>query len=262
MSGVKTEIKDHILRVTLSRPEVHNAFDAKMISEITKIFLQVKKQKSVRAVFLSGEGKSFCAGGDLNWMKSMVNYSKSENQKDALKLFNMFQAVRDCALPIVTYAHGSVFGGGLGLVAASDIIVADEGAQFCFSEVKLGIVPAVISSFVLKKMLPVKVREYMLTGRIFLSRDALSSGLVSYVARELEAKALCEDILKSFLKIGPEAVLHTKKLINDIENQKIKNVAEHSTKLIAERRVSSEGQEGMRAFLNKSKPSWMIAHEN
>lgn len=258
---LKVEFNDSILKITLNRVRVHNAFDANLIKDLTKAFKGAHKNHGARAILLSGLGPSFCSGGDLNWMKSMVKYSKSANQKDAEQLFEMYQSALDCPLPIVGYVHGHVFGGGLGLAAVCDIVAADISTKFCFSEVKIGIAPAVISSFVTRKMQMGKAREYMITGRVFDADEAFRSGLVQYVGRELEAKAFAEDTAKAFLKVGPEAVMHTKKLLNELSGIDTKSVRARCTKLIADRRVSREGQEGMKAFLSKTKPSWYIADD-
>jgi methylglutaconyl-CoA hydratase len=194
----------------------------------------------------------------LNWMQSMVKATKKANAEDADKLFELFYQAATCPTPIVGRLHGNVMGGGLGLASICDIVVAETDTKFCFSEVRLGIAPAVISSFVLKKMQPSVAREYMITGEIFDSTVALRSGLVHYVARELEMKEYIDKIISSFKKNGPEAVRATKTLVDNVLVSEPGAVRDMCVEAIAELRTSKEGQEGIKAFLEKRKASWII----
>jgi methylglutaconyl-CoA hydratase len=252
---VLTEM-DQVAYVKLHRPDVRNAFNPEMIADITQTFLELSKRQDLRAVVLQGEGKSFCAGADLNWMKEMVNFSFAENRDDSLKLFSMFEAISTCALPVIGMIHGAAFGGALGLVAACDEVIAEENTQFCFSEVKLGIAPAVISAFVNRKAVQGKVRPLMLSAVVFNAVTAQQAGLVTEVVPSGEGHTALQKIIHNYKQCGPEAVRETKKLLNDISAMTWDQQKERTTTLIAERRCSSEGQEGLKSFLEKREPSW------
>lgn len=258
MSFVQVEKKASYLQVSLSRPEARNAFNSDLIHQIKTTFENASKDPSCRAIFLRGQGESFCAGADLEYMKSMANFSEAENKEDANILFDMFLSIRNCPLPVVTLAHGHAMGGGAGLVAASDIVIAEESTKFAFSEVKLGLVPAVISSFVLEKVIPSRARDLMLTGRVFSGVEALEIGLVGYTARGAAAEELAFSILKDLGRLGPEAVRATKKLLLSYEDDLHNKARKKSVDVISQRRVSPEGQEGIKAFLEKRKPNWWI----
>lgn len=256
MKFLKITEQNGVAFVRMNRPDVRNAFNPDMISEITEAFRDFASRKNVRVVAFLGEGKVFSAGADLSWMKAMVNYSFEQNRDDSLKLFAMFEAIALCPVPILGLVHGAAFGGALGLLACCDYVIAEEETQFCFSEVKLGIAPAVISSFVMRKALAGVVRPLMISGRVFEAETALRTGLVHRVvpvgtgAAELDKEAM------TWLEAGPEAAREIKKLLNDIDHMDWDAQRERTTKLIAERRVSSEGQEGLKAFLEKRGPSW------
>lgn len=254
---VVTEL-DHVAYVKLSRAEVRNAFNPEMIEEITSAFKSFNSRQDLKAVVLAGDGKSFCAGADLNWMKEMVNYSFEENKKDSLKLFEMFEAIADCELPVIGQIHGAAFGGALGLVAVCDEVIAEEATQFCFSEVKLGIAPAVISAFVLKKAVSGKVRPLMLSGVVFNAHTAQQSGLVTEVVANGEAHTAVQKVLGSYLAAGSEAVRETKKMLNIMSSMNWQEQKDLTTEVIAQRRASAEGQEGLKSFLEKREPAWRV----
>lgn len=255
MENIKIEKAGSVLKITLSRPDKRNAFNAGMISELTSAFSDIK---DCRAVLLSGEGQSFCAGADLNWMKSMKDYSLEDNKKDSEKLYAMFSAIQNCPVPLIGKVQGHVMGGALGLLALCDIAAAEKDTQFSFSEVKVGLVPAVISPFVLSKVPAGKARRWMLTGDVFGARDAESLGLVNYVGDEAGINQYVDDRLKSFDKLGPEAVKDTKFLINGLSKWNEQQAFEETTRVIAARRVSEEGQEGLNGFLEKRRPKWVL----
>lgn len=256
MSFVVVTELNQVAYVKLHRPEMRNAFNPEMIAELTKIFTDLQDRKDVRAVVLQGEGKAFCAGADLNWMKEMVNFSFEQNKEDSLKLFAMFEVMANCSLPVIGLVHGAAFGGALGLIAICDEAVAEEKTQFCFSEVKLGIAPAVISAFVNKKAVPGKIRPLMLSGGIFNAHAAQQSGLVTEVVADGEGHLAVQRILHNYLQCGPEAVRETKKLLNNLSDMTWAQQKESTTTLIAERRASVEGQEGLKSFLEKREPTW------
>jgi methylglutaconyl-CoA hydratase len=247
---------DHVAYVKLNRPDERNAFNPEMIAEITETFRQLEIRRDLRAVVLQGEGKSFCAGADLNWMKEMVNFSYHQNREDSVRLFEMFESISKCTLPVIGLIHGAAFGGALGLVAVCDEVIAEEGTQFCFSEVKLGIAPAVISAFVQRKAVPGKVRPLMLSGAVFNPQIAQQAGLVTEVAPVGEGHNVLQKVLANYKQGGLEAVRETKKLLHDIANMTWEQQRERTTHLIAERRASDEGQEGLKSFLEKRDPSW------
>jgi methylglutaconyl-CoA hydratase len=234
-----------LLRVTLARPERRNVFDGELIGELHDAFAEVG---DARAVVLAGEGPSFSAGADIAWMRASGELTENENVAEALRLRRMLEAVDRCPAPVVALVQGHAMGGALGLVAAADIAVAADDAVFAFSEVKLGIVPAVISPFVLARTGPGPARRYFLTGERFDSTTALSIGLVHEVADDLDAAG--RRILSELLQAGPEAVRAAKRLVLDAP------LGDETARRIAERRASSEGREGLLAFLERREPAW------
>lgn len=256
MQHLKLAQSHGILKVSLNRPERRNAFFPEMIEEIADTFKGLNKDKSVRAVVLTGEGKSFCSGGDLEWMKSMAGYTIKQNLQDARELYAMYWAIRSCPVPVIGRVFGHCFGGGAGLTAVCDIVAAEEGTKFSFSEVKWGLVPAVISPFVSERAQPVKVREWFITAKVFAAGEALSGGLINFVGSIADVDAYVENTLASIKAAAPEAVRETKKLHQSFSTIAWKKVEPVVTKLIAKRRVSEEGQKGLEAFLEKREPRW------
>lgn len=256
MALLTVQEQDQVLHLRLNRPDVRNAFNPEMIEELTKLFLALEKRRDLRAVALAGEGKAFCAGADLSWMKAMVNYSFEENRLDSQKLFAMFEAMALCPIPLLGLAHGSAFGGALGLLACCDFVIAEESTQFCFSEVKLGLAPAVISAFVLRKAGAGAVRPWMLSGQVFGAEEARRLGLVHEIVPNSEGSQSLLAALSSWIEAGPEAVRETKKLLNDLPHLDWAAQKDRTTRVISERRVSSEGQEGLKSFLEKRAPAW------
>jgi len=245
VSALRIERDGPLLRVTMARPERRNAFDAALIAELTDAFVDVG---DARAVLLAGDGPSFSAGADVEWMRSSVELSYDENVADALRLRAMLDAVDACPAPVIARVQGHALGGGCGLVACSDIVVAEPAAQFAFSEVKLGIVPAVISPFALAKIGPSAARRYFVTGERFDAETALRIGLVHQVAADLDAAV--EAVVAELLTAGPTAARAAKGLARSPLS------AEETARRIAAQRTSEEGQEGLRAFLEKRPPSW------
>ncbi|NQZ00132.1 MAG: enoyl-CoA hydratase/isomerase family protein [Bdellovibrionales bacterium] len=255
MASVDTQLTDDVFVITLNKPEVRNAFNPEMIDGLTEAFREAD-MSDCRVVYLKGEGKSFCAGADLNWMRSMKDYSLEENLADSKKLYNMFNTGRNCSAPIVCKAQGHVMGGATGLLSISDIVVAEASTKFAFSEVKLGLSPATISPFVLRKMTASKARELMLTGRVFLAEEALEGQLVNRVVTEDEIDAEVTKQLEQFMSLGPKAVRETKKLVNTVSNPLFNGLEEETAKVIAGLRVGDDGQEGLAAFFEKRDASW------
>jgi methylglutaconyl-CoA hydratase len=245
MSALRIDRDGPVLRITLARPERRNAFDAALIAELADVFADVG---DARAVVLAGEGPSFCAGADVDWQRSAIDLSYDENVEDALRLYRMLEVVDSCPAPVVARIHGYALGGGSGLAACTDVTVAGEDAVFGFSEVRLGIMPAVISPFVLPRIGPGAARRYFLTGERFDAATALRIGLVHEVAPDLDAAV--ERVVVALLAGGPEAVRAAKQLVR--EAPEAPEVAHRAAAL----RTSPEGQEGLRAFLEKRDAAW------
>jgi methylglutaconyl-CoA hydratase len=247
MQALRVEQDGELFRVTLARPERRNAFDAELIAELTEAFGAVGED--VRVVLLAGDGPSFCAGADVEWQRASIDLSFDDNVDDALRLYRMLAAVDSCPAPLVARVQGYALGGGSGLVACADVVVAAPDATFGFSEVRLGIIPAVISPFVFARIGPGAARPLFVTGERFDAETALRIGLVDEVAEELDAAV--ERQLAAILKSGPQATRAAKRLTRDrpAEPQEL-------ARLAAGLRAGAEGQEGLRAFLEKRRPGW------
>ncbi|MDX6369307.1 MAG: methylglutaconyl-CoA hydratase [Gaiellaceae bacterium] len=244
MAGLRIEREGAVLRITLARPERRNAFDAELIAELTAAFAEVG---DARAVVLAGEGRSFCAGADIEWQRSAIDLSLDENAEDALRLYRMCEAIDRCPAPVVARVHGYALGGGSGLVACADIALAAPDTVFGFSEVKLGIIPAVISPFVLPKI-GAHARRYFLTGERFDAETALHIGLISEIATPLDDAV--NEVVAELLSAGPEAVREAKRLIRE------RPAGTETAQIAARLRAGPEGQEGLRAFLDRREPGW------
>jgi methylglutaconyl-CoA hydratase len=245
VSALRIEREQDVLRVTMARPEVRNAFDAALIAELAEAFVDVGK---ARAVVLAGEGPSFCAGADVDWMRSSVDLDYEANVADANALRRMLEAVDGCPAPVVAVVQGHALGGGAGLVACSDVVLAHELAVFAFSEVKLGIIPAVISPFAVAKIGPSWARRLFVTGERFDAATALRIGLVHELTDDLDAAL--QRALGELRSAGPRAARAAKRLVLDRPD------GPETARRIAERRTSEEGQEGLRAFLENRRPNW------
>ena len=248
MVALRTEQAGDVLRITMSRPELRNAFDAALIHGLTEVFSTVGDD--VRAVVLAGEGPSFSAGADVEWMRAAVDLSYEQNVADARRLRKMLETIDACPAPVIARVQGHALGGGCGLVACSDIAVAAPDTQFAFSEVKLGIIPAVISPFAIAKIGPSAARRYFVTGERFDAETALRIGLVHEIAQDLDGAV--DRLVGELRSAGPEAARHAKKLVLERPD----GLA--TERRIAQRRTSDEGQEGLHAFIEKRKPSWHL----
>jgi methylglutaconyl-CoA hydratase len=259
----KTLLVDHndgVLTVTLNRPEVHNAFNDELIAEAIDLFSGIDSSV-VRAVVLQGTGKNFCAGADLNWMSRMVTYTRDENIRDSSQLAKMFALMNECPVPVVGRVQGAAIGGGVGLVSVCDIVIATRTTQFGLSEVKLGILPAVISPYVIAKIGASHARALFMTGERFGADRAQQIALVHRVvesAEELDA-AVYETVTQLGTS-GPEAVRECKKLIAHVAAHDLADAVPYTIEAIAERRTSEEGQAGMQAFLRKELAPWIVKH--
>ena len=242
--------------LTLNRPEVRNALNDEVIAELTAWAGEVTARRDVRAVVLGGAGRLFSAGADVNWMAKTVDYTEEENIRDAAAMSRMFAALDELPLPLIGRVRGAALGGGAGLAAVCDMAVADDLAVFGFTEVKLGIVPAVISPFVLAKIGQSAARELFLTGARFSAERAKAIGLIHGVVTAAELDAAVDVMVRELLTAGPEAVAAAKALIREVSGRSPAEARDATVRAIAARRVSAEGQEGLRAFLEKRKPSW------
>jgi methylglutaconyl-CoA hydratase len=253
---LKVDIQALVAHVTLDRPDVHNAFNDELVARLTDAFADLGTRSEVRAIVLRGNGKSFCSGADLNWMKRVADYSLDQNVEDARTMAGMFLAIAKCPKPVIARVHGTALGGGAGLVAACDIAVAVESAQFGFTEVKLGIIPAVIAPFAIARI-GSRAREYFLTGERFPASVALQLGLIQHVvADEAALDGVIDAKIAQIATSGPSAIAAAKKLYFATAEKDIESSLELGANAIAEARASDEGKAGMKAFLQRDKPPW------
>ncbi len=255
---IRVEVTADLIQVILNRPAVHNAFNDELIGEAIDFFSNGIGSSSARAVVLRGEGPNFCAGADLNWMSQMISYSREENVRDSSLLARMYALIDECPLPVIGRIQGAAIGGGVGLVAVCDVAIATERSRFGLSEVKLGILPAVISPYVIGKIGASQARALFLTGERFDAGRALRIGLVHRLAADdEELDRLVSETVDQIRGSGPEAVRDCKKLIAFVAGSELADAIPYTIDAISRRRVSEEGQQGMRAFLAKEKAPWL-----
>jgi methylglutaconyl-CoA hydratase len=256
--SLEIAIAGKVATITLNRPHLRNAFNEEAIADLTMAFDQVSQDTQVRAIVLAAKGPAFCAGADLHWMKKMAGYSAAENEADALRLADMLRTIYFSPKPVVARVQGDCYAGGMGLVAACDIVVASEGAQFCLSEVKLGLIPATISPYVIKAMGEQAARRWFLTAERFDAREAHRLGLAHEVVPLERLDASVDAIVAALVANSPNAVREAKKLVRDIAGLPIDDALLADTAgRIAAIRASGEGREGVASFLEKRKPSWL-----
>jgi methylglutaconyl-CoA hydratase len=249
-----------ILTLTMNRPQVHNAFDATMIHELTGALLAADKDETVRMVVITGTGSCFSAGADMNWMRSLVGASLEDNQRDAMRLATLMRSLNYLSKPTIAKINGAAFGGGLGLIAACDITVAVDDAKFGLTEARLGLAPAVISPYVFRRIGEGNARRYFLSGERFDSQQARDMGLIQQLVAADQLDIAVDDIVKQLLKSGPSALTNCKRLAFEMAGHSAasqKSIDESTTRLIAKLRVSEEGQEGLAAFLEKRNADWV-----
>ncbi|MBA4344217.1 MAG: enoyl-CoA hydratase [Methylibium sp.] len=257
-SSLKIERDGDVARVTLNRPDVRNAFNEALIAELTVAFADLGQDASLRAIVLAAEGKAFCAGADLNWMKAMAGYSWDENHADAAKLAEMLWTIYRCPLPVIARVQGDVYAGGVGLVSCADIVVAVDTAGFCLSEAKLGLLPATIGPYVVRALGEQASRRYFVTAERFSATEAHRLGLVQELATAETLDEKVAALTSALCANGPAAVKACKKLVQDLAHAPITPALRDDTaRRIADIRASAEGREGVQSFLNKSKPSWL-----
>lgn len=253
MNDILTEIKHQVLYITLNRVEKHNAFDDSFLLELQTILNQAERDSDIRILVLQANGPHFCAGADLNWMKRMVHMTEDQNHKDAQILARLMLTLYRSKKPTISIVQGAAYGGGAGLVAATDIVLASDKAKFCFSEVKLGLIPAVISPYVIRAIGPRNAAWLFMSAEIFTAEKALELQLVHHVFPQKTFKDNTQAFIEQISELPSEALLLCKSLVKHIENRPIdESLGVITSKLIAERRVSQEGQTHIHAFLNKS----------
>jgi methylglutaconyl-CoA hydratase len=252
---IKVERDEEVVRITMSRPEVHNAFNEVLIADLTDVFTKVAENEP-RVVIYSGEGKSFSAGADLKWMGKMVDYTFEENMADSLALAELMGLIYTCPVPTIARVNGAAIGGGVGLLSACDIAIASDRAVFSLSEVKLGIVPACIAPYVIGRIGQRAAREFFLTGERFPADKALEIGLVNRVAPHEGLDKAVDELVGRLITSGPNALKMAKELIRRAPGMTFEEVKPYTAELIARLRISDEGQEGIHAFFEKRKPSW------
>jgi methylglutaconyl-CoA hydratase len=257
LERLEVEFTGPVARIWLNRPEVRNAFDGLMVTELRKTLFDLRTVDAVRVIVLGGRGAAFCAGADLEWMRAMAAFTREENLREAQALADLFFTVYESPKPVVARVHGAALGGGSGLVAACDIPVAALGTQFGFTEVRLGILPAVISPYVVGKIGEAAARELFLTGERFEAVRACEVGLIRAAVPEEDLDAAVQGRVDELLKAGPRAIAEAKALIREVAFRRVEDVQRYTVERIADIRITSEAQEGMKAFLEKRKPYWV-----
>ncbi|MDM0042915.1 enoyl-CoA hydratase/isomerase family protein [Variovorax dokdonensis] len=258
-NALQVEADGPVARIWLNRPDLRNAFDDEVIGELGQAFAQVGARDDVRAVVLGARGPAFCAGANLNWMRRAADFTHEQNTQDAARLAAMLQTIHELPMPVVARIQGDVYAGGMGLVAACDIAIASDNANFCLSEVRIGLIPATISPYVIRAMGARAAQRYFLTAERFSAAEAMRIGLVHEVVAADALDAKLEEIVKSLCNAGPAAVRACKQLIEDVAGRDIDDaLVARTVKGIADIRASEEGREGVRSFLEKRKPSWLL----
>ena len=243
-------------KITFNRPEVHNAFNEIMIAELTDFFQSLDPE--LKLILLSGKGSSFCAGADLNWMKKMKTYSWDENLEDSIKLYKMLDTIKTCPIPLVARVHGAALGGGAGLLSVCDYVIAEKKTKIGFTEVRLGLLPAVISPFVIRKIGESWAKSCMISGEIFGTHRAFHAGLIHDMVSEEELDKRVEQTVSNILRVGPQAVRQCKSLIEYVSNRlDSQELCDYTCRTIAKVREGDEAQEGMSALLEKRSPRWI-----
>ena len=260
MSGnletVRVAVSGRVARVTLARPDIRNAFNEVMIRELREVFAAIEDDSEVRVVVLTGAGQAFCAGADLHWMGRVLQYSYEENYEDSLRLAHLMREIYELPRPVVGRINGPAIGGGTGLVAVCDIVVAADSAVFSFSEVKIGLVPACISPYVIRRVGERYAREYFMTGERLTAQKARECGLVNHIVPAAGLDAEVEEHVQSLISSGPEALAASKRLVREVSEMTLDQAGPYTADTIARLRMSAEGQEGMSAFLERRKPRW------
>jgi methylglutaconyl-CoA hydratase len=259
MTSVLTcSIHDAVAQVVLQRPQVRNAFNKTLIAELQRVFVQLSQDPQVRVVVLAAEGAAFCAGADLNWMRAMAEYSYEQNLADARGLATMLHAIDTCSKPVIARVQGDAYAGGIGLIAVCDLAVAVQSAQFCLSEVKLGLVPATIAPYVVRAVGVRQARRYALSAEKWDAAEAFRMGLVHDICAPEELDDKVHEWIQALMNNSPQAVAVTKQLLREVANSPLdERLREVTAEHIAQARCSADGQAGVQAFLNQQKPGWV-----
>jgi methylglutaconyl-CoA hydratase len=257
---LETTLQQGVAVIWLNRPDVRNAMSAALIAELTDAVDGAIGDPEVRAIVIAGRGKAFCAGADLNWMKQAAAYTPAENEADSLRLAQLLRRIAESPKPTVARVHGPAFAGGMGLVAACDIAVAGFGAKFCLTEVRIGLIPAMISPYVLRAIGARAASRWALTGEVFDATEAYRIGLVQELVPDEELDAAVNALLGALLQGGPRALAETKRLLREVDHRAVDDaLALDTAQRIAQARASDEGREGIASFLEKRKPRWFPA---
>lgn len=253
---LKYEIRDSIITIRLNRPGVHNAFNNTMLMELVDILEIIDESVEIRVVIFTGEGKSFSAGADLNWMKEMINYSYKENLEDSVLIAKVFYRIYTLKKPVISAINGATIGGGMGFVGASDIVIASEKAKFSLSEVRIGLVPACISPYLIKRVGEGVLKELFISGMRFDPDKALKIHLINYKVEHEKLMEFAYQKAKELCLCGPNAIAVCKQLFVKVPEMNLRTAYDHTTEVVAQLRISDEAQEGMKAFLEKRMPGW------
>jgi methylglutaconyl-CoA hydratase len=257
LKTIKHNIHDRTAWITLNRPEIHNAFNEVMIGELLELYKALDRNDDIRVVVLTGEGKSFCAGADLKWMKGVIEYSYEQNLNESLQLAELFYTMYSLSKPTIAMVNGAAIGGGAGMVAVNDIVIAGDKSLFSLSEVKIGLVPACISPYVIRKIGENRSRELFLTGERIDAERALAIGLANAACAQEDLKATAQTYIDRLISSGPNALRICKEMLEKVPQLSLEENKRYTAETIAGLRISDEGQEGMKAFFEKRKPGWM-----
>ena len=253
---IETTLDGPVARVTLNRPQVHNAFNDRMIRELLEAFEEIAQEEKVRVVVLTGKGKSFCAGADINWLKQVKHFTYEESLKETLELGKLVNRIYSLPQPTIARVNGAAIGGGTGLVAVCDLSIAAKKAQFSFGEVKIGVIPACISPYILRRVGEMVCREFFLTGERLTADRAFEAGLINEVVEEDQLDQAVERRIEQLLTGGPKAIAACKSLLREVPEMGLEEAVTYTARLLADLRKGEEAQEGMAAFLEKRKPKW------
>jgi len=254
---IRIDMDQSVAVIRLNRPEKHNAFNHQMLHELVSVFDEINGRTDIRVVIVTGEGPSFSAGADLNWMQEMVHYDYEENLANARLIARIFYKIYHLNQPVITAVNGAIIGGGMGFVGASDIVIASDRALFGFTEIRLGIIPACISTYLLRKVGEGVLKELFLTGRRFTPEEALEKRLVNHVVAHDRLMTFTREVAEKLLRCGPNALSKCKELFRKIPELPMEEANECAAEMLARLRITDEAQEGMHAFLNKRKPNWV-----
>ncbi|MEN9398440.1 MAG: hypothetical protein RLZ81_2970 [Pseudomonadota bacterium] len=258
MSNLNIKVEAQRATLTLTRPELRNAFNDEVIAELTQAFTELGQRDDVRAIVLAAEGPAFCAGADLNWMRRMADYDREQNLADAARLAEMLRVIHHCPKPVVARVQGDVYAGGMGLVACCDIAISIDSAHYCLSETRLGLLPATISPYVLRAMGPRAAQRYCLSAERFDAAEALRIGFVHEMVPADQLDARVDAVVKALLHASPAAVRACKRLLQDVAQREIDAaLIAQTVEAIADIRSSTEGREGVQSFLQKRQPAWL-----